>query len=83
MQNRLHDTTIHQYGLQIDIRDVNEDPIPANLWEIPLLGLVYVTKIVPWVYIWDKIFTHCHWVSEYGFGKQSSEPNYPWVIFTQ
>jgi hypothetical protein len=28
-------------------RDVNGDPIPANPWEIPLLGYGYGTKIVP------------------------------------
>jgi hypothetical protein len=28
-------------------RDVNEDPIPANPWGIPLLGYGYGTKIVP------------------------------------
>jgi hypothetical protein len=28
-------------------RDVNGDPIPDNLWGIPLLGYGYETKIVP------------------------------------
>jgi hypothetical protein len=29
------------------LRDVNGDPIPVNLWEIPLIGYGYGTKIVP------------------------------------
>jgi hypothetical protein len=49
-------------------KDVNGYPIPANPWGIPLLGYGHGTKIVPWVWIWDKISTH--WVNEYGFGKQ-------------
>jgi hypothetical protein len=31
----------------VALRDVNRDPIPANPWEILLLGYEYGTKIVP------------------------------------
>jgi hypothetical protein len=31
------------------VRDVNEDPIPANPWVIPLLDCGYETKVVLWV----------------------------------
>jgi hypothetical protein len=59
----------------IQIRDVNKDQIPAHPWRILLLGLGYGTKIFP---LGINIGQNPH-----PFGKRSSEPDYPWVIFTE